>query len=119
MALPVTRTELRVMTPEYASPEQVRGETLTTTSDIYALGVILYEQLLTGHRPYRIEKKSSLEMAEIVCNTDVERPSTRVSKSETIHVQRRAYPDSHSGRREFHAFGDRRTTSPAPAGRSR
>ena len=83
MAMPVTRTELRVMTPEYASPEQVRGETLTTTSDIYALGVILYE-LLTGHRPYRIEKKSSLEMAEIVCNTDVERPSTRVSKSETI-----------------------------------
>lgn len=47
-SLPMTRTELRAMTPEYASPEEVRGETITTASDVYSLGVLLY-QLLAGH----------------------------------------------------------------------
>src|SRR5690606_41347204 len=50
MPVAVTRTGLRVLTPEYASPEQVRGEPLSTASDIYALGVVLYE-LLAGCRP--------------------------------------------------------------------
>ena len=53
-----TATAMRVMTPEYASPEQVTGEEITTASDIYSLGIILYE-LLTGHRPYQIETPSS------------------------------------------------------------
>ncbi len=48
--LPVTRGESRVFTPEYASPEQVRGDTLSTASDIYSLGVVLFE-LLAGERP--------------------------------------------------------------------
>src|SRR5690606_10699481 len=43
--VPVTRTHFRILTPDYASPEQVRGDTLTTTSDVYALGVVLYELL--------------------------------------------------------------------------
>ncbi len=51
-----TMTQLRVMTPDYASPEQVRGEEITTASDVYSLGVILY-QLLTGDRPYRLTTK--------------------------------------------------------------
>lgn len=63
-SVPMTRTELRVMTPEYASPEQVRGETITTASDVYALGVLLYE-LLSGHRPYRLKGSLTHEMVQI------------------------------------------------------
>jgi eukaryotic-like serine/threonine-protein kinase len=72
---PATRLDLRAMTPEYASPEQVRGETLTTASDIYSLGVLLYE-LLTGSRPTRWSTSPG-EMVEAVCERDPERPSVR------------------------------------------
>ncbi len=83
MDVPITRTEVRVMTPAYASPEQVRGDSLTTASDIYSLGVLLYE-LLTGHRPYRFKSQSSADIEQVVCGQDPERPSTKVSKEETI-----------------------------------
>jgi serine/threonine-protein kinase len=73
-----TRTGMRLMTPGYASPEQVRGERVGTTSDIYSLGVILYE-LLTGERPYDLQGKSIVEVERIVSQTQPERPSTRVS----------------------------------------
>jgi len=49
-----TATAMQIMTPTYASPEQMRGEPLSVTSDVYALGVVLYE-LLTGHWPYRTQ----------------------------------------------------------------
>ncbi|HVX65717.1 MAG TPA: protein kinase [Bryobacteraceae bacterium] len=76
-----TMTLHRVMTPDYASPEQVRGEAITTASDIYSLGVMLYE-LLTGHRPYRVTSVLPLDIAEVVCVREPEKPSTAVNRVE-------------------------------------
>jgi eukaryotic-like serine/threonine-protein kinase len=72
---------LQLMTPEYASPEQVRGEPVTTATDIYSLGVMLYE-LLTGRRPYRLNSRSVEEIERVVCNAHPVRPSTAVTRVE-------------------------------------
>ncbi len=69
-----TATQNFVFTPEYASPEQVRGEQLTTATDIYSLGVILYE-LLAGSRPYHTEGRNVLEIIKVVCETEPTPPS--------------------------------------------
>ena len=79
-AVPHTRTASRVMTPDYASPEQVRGEPLTTGSDVYALGVVLYE-LLAGRRPYQIRTGAVHELHELVCEREPERPSAWARRS--------------------------------------
>jgi eukaryotic-like serine/threonine-protein kinase len=78
-----TAPELRVMTPEYASPEQVRGETITTASDVYSLGVLLYE-MLTGHRPYHLKTRLRAEIERVICEQEPERPSTAISHAEEI-----------------------------------
>ena len=75
----VTITALRPMTPEYASPEQVRGEPVTTASDVYSLGVVLYE-LLTGHAPYNFTNRSPAEVARAITDTEPPKPSTTVAK---------------------------------------
>jgi serine/threonine protein kinase/tetratricopeptide (TPR) repeat protein len=86
-----TATLLPMMTPEYASPEQVRGEPVTTASDVYSLGVLLYE-LLAGCRPYRVKADSLEEIVRAVCDTDPPPPSTVVrtrSSADTVpHVRR-------------------------------
>jgi serine/threonine protein kinase len=64
-----TLTAVRVLTPEYASPEQLRGEPITTVSDIYSLGVLLY-WLLTGHRPYRSPMSSPAEIERAICEEE-------------------------------------------------
>jgi serine/threonine-protein kinase len=63
-----------MMTPEYASPEQVRGDQVTTSTDIYALGVLLYE-LLAGKRPFQLDTTSPFELARIICEQDPQLPS--------------------------------------------
>jgi serine/threonine protein kinase len=70
---------LRVMTPEYASPEQVKGDKIMTTSDVYSLGVLLYE-LLTGQRPYRLKTRTPEEIARAITEQEPERPSTAIAK---------------------------------------
>ena len=73
----------RLMTPEYASPEQVRGEHVTTVSDVYSLGVLLYE-LLSGHSPYHFKTLLPQDIAQVISDTEPEKPSTVINRVEEV-----------------------------------
>lgn len=90
----LTRTGMRIMTPEYASPEQLLGDPATTASDVYSLGVILY-QLLTGSSPHQGSGRHLVPVDRTLETSDPKRPSQSIASDSTIT---REQPDSSQSR---------------------
>ena len=92
----VTATMAGAMTPEYASPEQLRGATVTTASDVYSLGVVLYE-LLCGQRPFQRQNRRPDELARAICEEEPPRPSTVVGRAPATRPTGLTTADDHRG----------------------
>lgn len=98
----LTVTRFHALTPAYASPEQLRHEPVTTASDVYSLGVLLFE-LLTGSSPYRTSGVPAADIERAVLETDAERPSTVVRRAAMVGDQAptRPGPDARRLRRQL------------------
>ena len=83
--LPLTRTGQRLLTPQFAAPEQIREENITTTTDVYALGVLLYK-LLTDRLPFDLRDKKLYEIDQIILNQDPVLPHRRLQKGNSEPV---------------------------------
>jgi eukaryotic-like serine/threonine-protein kinase len=81
--VPHTKTGILPLTPTYASPEQILGAPVATSSDIYQLGVVLYE-LLTGVRPYEVSGKTPGEIESVICEEEPARPSAAAASSQSL-----------------------------------
>jgi tetratricopeptide (TPR) repeat protein len=87
-----TETAFRLLTPDYASPEQVRGERITTATDIYSLGVVLYH-LLAARSPYRTTGPSAEAIARAVCDQEPERPGVDRDLDNVVLMALRKEPE--------------------------
>lgn len=90
---PVTMAGFRALTPRYASPEQIQGEAMTIATDVYSLGVVLYE-LLTGRSPYELANGSPQEFAREVCEKEPLKPSSAVLRPQEAG---KGEAENHSG----------------------
>ncbi len=81
MPLEATRTGVRTFTLHYAAPEQIRGEPVTTMTDVYSLGVVLYE-LLAGSKPYRLKRQTDAEWEEAILDGEPLRPSQAAARND-------------------------------------
>jgi serine/threonine-protein kinase len=77
-SMPITRSAARALTPEYASPEQLRGDALTTVTDVYSLGVVLFE-LLAGRRPYTVGSRALIDLERAILESPTPKPSTQAT----------------------------------------
>jgi serine/threonine-protein kinase len=77
----IERTGMQMLTPEYASPEQLLGQPVTTSTDIYSLGIVLYE-LLTGQRPFKTQSNNPYELTRLITDSEPRKPSSVVTHGE-------------------------------------